>query len=998
MRRIPKVWRTAVSIIEEPALRAVRGSVVWLLSLLFGLFSSVSYASGPASEGWKTIETTHFRLHYHRSVAPMAAEVAEMCEAAHAVLQPEFEYTPRMKTEVVLIDASESANGSAGVFPRPVITLYAVPPQSVDTRTDSDHWMWELILHEYAHILHIDQIYGWIRVLNFPLGRQFMPNQILPRWILEGTATALESRHTGGGRVRSHLYGMYLRAALLDGTVPTLAQLSNTPPAYPYANFWYLAGAEFITYIGDTYGWDTLFQAYREQARRLRPWAINYMALHAIGATFDELYEEWIKAAYNEAYQLDARIVAAGVVEPERITHGAYSSQWAAATPQGASPHWIRADGKDDAALVDQSDPDSRRRPVRSSGSFSIFPDGKDAVISRSTRVKDGYFRNDLWLVDLASGRMERLTRGLRASQPAVSPDGSAIAYVRPDQGRFDLYIFELGDRSARRVVRAVDWGTIAQPSWTPDGRHILYSMAGVRSGRDLYAVNVRSGKTTRLTEDRAIEDSPRVSPNGRWLYYSSDRDGVFNIYARDLRAKNACTPSSCASPTVAADRRVTRVRTGVFAPVVVRDGARCALWMSVFSSRGYDIATLPLEDDCGPAAHIGHAQQSYQRPDLPIPEHEDDVTVGAPRRYRTGLLAQPWNWSPIYQELGVHRQFGFSTSGGDPAGRFHWRTDVSLGDPFNQVRWAVDLKLNMTTPGFYLSSTRSVNRRAMLLNSRATPYDQLITTVGGGTSYGFGGVRASQQIGASFTWEQRSFWEDVPMHHDPGGLMPILPEMGNFSNIYLSWSISNLRSFVRSVSPERGWSASIGVRVRTQLISSDYETRELSASLLKAIPIHRWERHALVLRLRGATSQARFDRRSNYVVGGMSDQNVWEALREQIGASTTAIRGFRPGTARGPHYVMLHAEYRFPLLWLDWGYSTLPLFFERVHGAFFLDAGSAFEHRPDARNTLVGMGAELRLDLTAGYYLPQSFRLGFARGFGPHGIWQGYLLFGGSF
>lgn len=986
--------------IERAIHRGLRSVGLWLLVVFGVLWGADAWASGPPSERWRTIDTPHFRVHYHEGVRNMAPDVARMCEAAHELLSPEFEYTPRMKTEVVLVDASEAANGSAGMFPRAVIRLFAVPPQSVDTRTDTSHWMWELILHEYAHVLHIDQIYGWIRVLNFPFGRQFLPNQILPRWFIEGTATAIESKYTSGGRVRSHFYNMYLRAALLEGTIPTLAQLSNQPPAFPYANFWYLVGSEFVDYIGETRGWDALFEAYRQQARRLRPWAINYMALTAIGETFDDLYQEFIEVKFEEAYRLDQKVIGAGVVEGERVTNAGYQTQWVAATPQGSEPHWLRADGKDEVALVDASDPESRKRRVRSNGSFSIFPNGQDAVISRTTRYADGYMRNDLWLVDLTTGRLERLTRGLRASQPSVSPSGGRIAYVRPADGRFDLYIYEMSTGTARRLVRSDDWTTISQPSWTPDGRYVLYGKSAIGGGRNLYAVELETGRSYALTDDRSINDSPRVSPDGRWLYYHSDRDGIFNIYVRDLEAAHSCRPGRCDDVSTASthDRRVTRVRTGALVPVVVRENSGCVLWMSTYSARGFDIAKLPLRADCSPAQRLGAAPEAYDRPTMPIGELEDDGVIGEPRRYRTGLLSQPWTWSPIYHELGVHRQFGLSTGGGDPAGRFAWRADLSIGDPFNQLRWAVDLQFNMTTPAFYVYSARSVSRRNLYADSRYLPYDLVSTTFGGGSSYSFGGVRATQRLSASYNFERRDYWDEPSYQHDPGGMMPRIPTMGNFSNVYVGWSISNLRSYVRSVSVERGWSAALGLRFRSALVGSDVETRELSFSLMKALPVHRWERHAFVLRMQGATNAARPEFRSAYSVGGLHEQNLWEALREQIGASTRNVRGYRPGAIRGAHYVMMSAEYRFPLLWLDWGHSTLPLFFERIHGAVFVDAATAFDIHPTLAQSLMGVGAEIRLDVQAGYYLPQGFRLGVARGIGQHGIWQGYFLFGGSF
>src|SRR5699024_8889963 len=119
-------------------------SIVFMCWIVVGRGAN-AFASGPAAQRWRTITTPHFRVHYHQSVAKMAPDVAQMCEDAYATLVPAFQFHPRRRTHVVLIDASEVSNGSATVFPRPVVRLYAVPPASYDTRTDTAQWMREMI-------------------------------------------------------------------------------------------------------------------------------------------------------------------------------------------------------------------------------------------------------------------------------------------------------------------------------------------------------------------------------------------------------------------------------------------------------------------------------------------------------------------------------------------------------------------------------------------------------------------------------------------------------------------------------------------------------------------------------------------------------------------------------------------------------------------------------------------------------------------------------------
>ena len=76
----------------------------------------------------------------------------------------------------------------------------------------------------------------------------------------------------------------------------------------------------------------------------------------------------------------------------------------------------------------------------------------------------------------------------------------------------------------------------------------------------------------------------------------------------------------------------------------------------------------------------------------------------------------------------------------------------------------------------------------------------------------------------------------------------------------------------------------------------------------------------------------------------------------------------------------------------------SLPIFLQRISGDVFVDAGNANFGRFDPSAVLVGAGAELLVDIVAGYIIPFSARIGYARGFMAEGDDQVYGLFSSPF
>src|SRR5215813_4750727 len=167
-------------------------------SAKLALLAALTLASGRAFAGdptlqWRTLETEHFRIHFYQGEEKTARALAVRAERAHRILSPLLGHAPSRPTHIVLTDDVDSANGSASVLPYNLIHLFASGPESESVLNDFDDWFNLLITHEYSHILHIDNVSGLPTlanvVLGLGLGKVYAPNQVQPRWFIEGLAT-----------------------------------------------------------------------------------------------------------------------------------------------------------------------------------------------------------------------------------------------------------------------------------------------------------------------------------------------------------------------------------------------------------------------------------------------------------------------------------------------------------------------------------------------------------------------------------------------------------------------------------------------------------------------------------------------------------------------------------------------------------------------------------------------------------------------------------------
>ena len=195
---------------------------------------------GPAAaqvlpdEAWRPLETAHFRIAFPEHLEELARRAGTVAERAHEALSATFRAGPGGTIDIVLTDHVDVSNGSARVSPSNRIVLHARPPPDHLALGYFDDWLELLVVHELAHVFHLDYT-GWFgRFFRALFGRQpsilTFPDSNVPGWVIEGLATWYESALTPGGRVHGTYHEMVLRTAALEGRFESLGTAGGYSP------------------------------------------------------------------------------------------------------------------------------------------------------------------------------------------------------------------------------------------------------------------------------------------------------------------------------------------------------------------------------------------------------------------------------------------------------------------------------------------------------------------------------------------------------------------------------------------------------------------------------------------------------------------------------------------------------------------------------------------------------------------------------------------------
>ncbi|MCM2282389.1 MAG: hypothetical protein NDI61_11155 [Bdellovibrionaceae bacterium] len=936
--------------------------------LLVCLLTTHAHAAPDPNIVWQVLETEHFAVIYDSRHYALAEEYARDAERAYRSTLRFFGEAPA-KTVLVLDDSSDLANGFATGLPYSQIIAYPVLPSPLDSISDYGDWSQELVTHEFTHVLQFEPAHGLAKPLRWVFGNILRPNMLLPRWYLEGLAVEMETRLSQHGRLRSESAMAIPRAMVEENTLrrEDISRLNEISIPDGVGGLRpYLLGGILWNHMIETGGEETVGDLNRAYSRRV-PFLINGPASARLGLDYADLLSKTYDHIEARSQAQLAQIAGQGALKSEPFPEQeGFFNHSPAISPDGRYLLFIaRTHNQDDRIELVERASDSKRASFAQgkrktlSGGIGVtrvtwLPDTSGFVFDKVDSFNFYYQYSDLHRYDLKTKKAKRITTGLRAREPAVSPNGQQIVFVQLIPGSTRLAQVNLDGSEFRVLYEASHAETrLSRPEFLSATEVIFVEKA---QGQDTFKVisladgTVSSPASPALARMKGV-GFPRRTSEG--LLFSSSQSGVENLYLADRNLSRV--------------RAVTNVTTRAFTGDI--DPRTRELYFSRLSADG-------------PRLHVAKKDHWLEETMTPPqvgpllatdwPNHTEEPIEIAPVRedYSAWPYMYPRYWLPFVYWVPDGTYYSASTSAADPLGKHAYTLQASYSTLAAQPSFAGQY-INQQTNIAYTLEAADVSEYVYSADLvRRTISASLLG------SFSFGPWSKKWSAGVGWNSLQTELSGTRPTRMGP--------------RAFLKYANASQKGY--EISPERGGSFLLAhTSYLPELGNINYDVSELYANVFhsKGLP----KRHVAYLALNAMYAP----RLRNVLLGQSTSAADYGSL---LLSNDFVMRGYANGSFLGRTMINANLEYRFPLWYAYQGWGTRPAFLQRLHGALLVDVvtldGAYFDEkletyrRARTGSFFVGSGAELRADLTTFYHLPVKLVLGLyygsheAAGLGP--------------
>ena len=565
---------------------------------------------------WSTFETSHFKVHYHEETENTAREAATVAEVIYPRITEFYDFEPKEKTHLVLIDPDDYSNGAAYYYDNKIM-IWASP---LDFELRGSHrWLQNVITHEFAHIVSLqksmkagtrlpgaylqimnyekenrpDVLYGYPNtIISYPI-----PGTSIPPWFAEGIAQYMYD--DADWDIWDSHRDMVLRDRVINNNMLTFTEMNTFGKKGIGNESTYNSGFALATYISNEYGSNVIGEIIDELSKPYN-FSIDKAFMNVLGISGSEVYQDFksvLEARYNSLTEPLKILPVKGDIIQNKGTAN-LSPKW---HPTKYAYVYLSNKENDFIGQTDLffHDLESGVHKKIKSGVFSSPSwnlDGNKVYYSKKSKFpnKNGSRFYDIYSYDFQNDKEERLTKDLRAFSPVFISKDSSIAYLATYDGGQDVYLLDLKLNTSKKLTDFIDRPMISYLTYDST-THKLYFDLTSHHFRDLYSLDLINNEIELFAGNKFYDERNISFNNSGFSIHSTDRSGIYNLYMINTLDSTS--------------GYITNVTGGAFMPDISKNGK---VLYSLYENGSYNIALLDeifyIEED-----YIGYGPNYYQ-------------------------------------------------------------------------------------------------------------------------------------------------------------------------------------------------------------------------------------------------------------------------------------------------------------------------------------------------------------------------------------------------
>ncbi len=515
---------------------------------------------------WQVAETEHFKLHYPKHLAGVENEAAAIAEETYRVLSANMKVQFKHKIPIYFSDEDEIMNGFATPLLGKYSCIWVNINESGQFATGEVKWLRKVLSHELVHLFHYQAISA--PKVNF-IWTNLFGTQMERHWA-EGLAQYYTEKWDAARGDR------WLRRAILEDR-PSY----EDGDALDNGRVLYAVGNAQVRYFATQYGDSTLAKLLAWRKKTPLGFKVHDFP-KAFKATTGKPYARF-NADWRRFTNIMYNTMAAYQETPDSL--GGKKLKLAGQFISDIQPNPADTSQVALIGMASLKEPIERLLLLRPKKAPKILAEGslnapfawrhfgKEIVFSRNGRVANGSWINDLFMVQVESGRETRLTTNRRAISPTFSPKGDQLAYIAAEGQTANVWIREMATGKERQLTSFRGDVQGIHLTWHPNGHVLAYAYFDAAGHRPLALIDASTGEQTEIYEGKEDFRSVIWSPDGTRLALTSLKDDVPNVFMMDVATRKI--------------ERVTRLANG--ASVTAWAGSE--LYAIVQNSRSQDEA-----------------------------------------------------------------------------------------------------------------------------------------------------------------------------------------------------------------------------------------------------------------------------------------------------------------------------------------------------------------------------------------------------------------------